>query len=211
MKFVDRADAGRQLAKSLEHLRGQHAVVLGLPRGGVAVAKEVAYQLGLPLDVVIVRKLGVPFQEELALGAIAENGVEVIDDSIVRSTGVSASEISDIELREGRELRRREHHIRALHPPVSLVGRTAVVVDDGIATGSTARAACTVARRRGATRVVLAIPVAPAEWASNFRDVADECICVHEPFHFMGVGQFYDLFEQLSDDDVDKMLASQMT
>lgn len=211
MKFVDRADAGRQLAKSLEHLRGQHAVVLGLPRGGVAVAKEVAYQLGLPLDVVIVRKLGVPFQEELALGAIAENGVKVVDESIVRSTGVSESEIDAIELREGRELRRREHHIRALHPPVPLAGRTAIVVDDGIATGSTARAACAVARRRGATHVILAVPVAPAEWAGNFRDIADECICVHEPLHFMGVGQFYDVFEQLSDDDVDEMLAAQMT
>ena len=211
MKFVDRADAGRQLAKSLEHLRGQHAVVLGLPRGGVAVAKEVAYQLGLPLDVVIVRKLGVPFQEELALGAIAENGVRIVDESIRQSTGVSPPEVAAIELREGRELRRREHHIRALHPAVSLAGRTAVVVDDGIATGSTARAACTVARGRGAVRVILAVPVAPAGWADNFRDVADECVCLHEPMHFFGVGQFYETFVQLTDEDVDDMLAAQMT
>lgn len=211
MKFADRAEAGRQLAKSLEHLRGQHAVVLGLPRGGVAVAKEIAYQLGLPLDVVIVRKLGVPFQEELALGAIAENGVRVVDESILRSVGVSESEVDAVELREGRELRRREHHIRALHPVVPLAGRTAVVVDDGVATGSTARAACTVARRRGAVRVILAVPVAPAGWADNFRDVADECVCLHEPLHFFGVGQFYEVFEQLTDEDVDGLLAAQMT
>ena len=209
MKFADRADAGRQLARSLEHLRGQPAVVLGLPRGGVAVAREVAYQLGLPLDVVIVRKLGVPFEAELALGAVAENGVRVVDESIVRSTGVSESEVASVELRESRELRRREHHIRSLHPVVSLAGRTAVVVDDGIATGAPARAACIVARRRGAVRVILAVPVAPAGWAENLRDVADECVCIREPMHFFGVGQFYDAFDQLTDDDVDAILAAQ--
>lgn len=208
MKFIDRADAGRELAKSLEHLRGQHAVVLGLPRGGVAVAKEIAYQLGLPLDVVIVRKLGVPYQEELALGAIAEGGVKVIDESVMRSTGVAESEISDIELRESRELRRREHHIRLLHPARPLMGKTAIVVDDGIATGSSARAACAVARQRGASKVILAIPVAPEGWSENFRGVADECFCVHEPRHFQGVGQFYESFVQLTDDDVDELLAS---
>jgi putative phosphoribosyl transferase len=211
VKFVDRADAGRQLAKSLEHLRGESAVVFGIPRGGVAVAKEVAYQLGLPLDAVIVRKLGVPFQEELAFGAIAEGGVRNIDESIVRSAGVSETEIADIELREGRELRRREHHIRSLHPALPLAGRSVVVVDDGIATGSTARAACEVARLRGVAHVILAVPVAPAEWATNFREVADECVCVREPLHFMGVGQFYDTFDQLTDDDVDELLAAQVT
>jgi putative phosphoribosyl transferase len=206
VKFIDRADAGRQLAKSLVHLRGEHAVVLGVPRGGVAVAKEIAFQLGLPLDVVIVRKLGVPFHEELALGAIAEGGVKVIDESVVRSTGMAESEIPEIELRESRELRRREHHIRLLHPARPLMGKTAIVVDDGIATGSTARAACAVARQRGASQVILAIPVAPEGWSENFRGVADECICVHEPRHFQGVGQFYESFGQLTDGDVDELL-----
>ena len=162
MPFVDRRDAGRRLAERLMSLRGEDAVVLGLPRGGVPVAFEVARALGAPLDVILVRKLGVPFQPELAMGAIGEGGARVVNDEVLRRAGVTPSELAEVEHREQAELDRRARRYRGGRPPVGLTGRTAVVVDDGIATGSTARAACLVARAQGAARVVLAVPVAPA-------------------------------------------------
>ena len=161
MLFVDRVDAGRRLARKLEHLRGAGVVVVGLPRGGVPVALEVAEALDAPLDVILVRKLGVPLQPELGMGAIGEDGVRVINHAVISIAGVSESEIADVERRERTELARRAERFRRGRPRIPLEGRTVVVVDDGIATGSTARAACQVARAEGADRVILAVPVAP--------------------------------------------------
>lgn len=206
MKFRDRIDAGQQLAARLLAWHDANVVVLGLPRGGVPVAAEVARVLHARLDVVPVRKLGVAYQPELAFGAIGEGGVRVIEQETLKSTGMLKSEASEVETCEERALRARVHHLRALHPAVPLWGKTAIVVDDGIATGSTAKAACLSARRRGAARVVLAVPVAPTDWVDNIGDAADECVCVAEEPHFFGVGQFYENFGQVGDDEVDRLL-----
>ncbi len=206
MMFVDRVDAGRRLAARLEHLRGAPVVVLGLPRGGVPVAGEVAAALGAPLDVIVVRKLGVPFQPELAMGAIGEGGVRVLNAQIVRMAGVSEGELATVEARERAELDRRARRFRGDRPPVQLAGRTAVVVDDGIATGSTARAACQVARAQGAAKVVLAVPVAPPGWQARIGPDADELICLATPAMFFAIGQFYDDFSQTTDEEVSACL-----
>jgi putative phosphoribosyl transferase len=200
--FVDRADAGRRLARRLEYLRGEPVVVLGLPRGGVPVAYEVATALSAPLDVIVVRKLGVPFQPELGMGAIGEDGVRIVNDEVVRMAGVSADEITAVESRERAELERRARRFRGDRPRVPLEGRTVVVVDDGIATGSTARAACLVARAQGAARVILAVPVAPPGWEARIGPDADELVCLATPEFFFGIGQFYANFSQASDDEV---------
>jgi putative phosphoribosyl transferase len=202
MGFVDRADAGRRLAKSLQHLRAEPIVVLGLARGGVPVAFEVAKALEAPLDVIVVRKLGVPFQPELAMGAIGENGVRIIDDDVVRVADVSASELATVEARERAELQRRTHQFRGDRPLITLAGRTAVIVDDGIATGSTARAACRVARAQGAARLVIAVPVAPPGWQARIGSDADEYVCLDTPSSFFAIGQFYADFSQTSDNEV---------
>ncbi|MDE3064061.1 MAG: dienelactone hydrolase family protein [Acidobacteriota bacterium] len=202
MVFTDRADAGRRLAASLQGLRGGGVVVLGLARGGVPVAYEVARALDAPLDVIVVRKLGVPFQPELGMGAIGEEGVRILNEEVVRSTGVSRAELADVEERERTELERRAARYRAGRPRVVLEGRTVVVVDDGVATGSTARAACLVARARGAARVVLAVPVAPTGWERQIGDEADEFVCLETPKPFYAVGQFYSDFSQTSDEEV---------
>lgn len=202
MLFTDRRDAGRQLAAALQHLRDPSTVVLGLPRGGVPVAAEVARSLGAPLDVIVVRKLGVPFQPELGMGAIGEDGVRIVNDEVVRAAGVSGSQLADVEARERTELDRRAQRFRRGRPRKTLEGRTAVIVDDGIATGSTARAACQVARAHGATRVVLAVPVAPMGWTARIGGDADECIALATPEPFWAIGQFYADFSQSSDDEV---------
>lgn len=204
--FRDRADAGRQLASSARHLRGPDTVVVGLPRGGVPVAWAVAEELDAPLDVILVRKLGVPVQPELAMGAIGEDDVRVIEADIVRATGVSASMLAEVERRERAELERRGALYRAGRPRIGLAGRAVVVVDDGVATGSTARAACRVARTEGATQVVLAVPVAPPDWIARLGDSADDYLAVAEPTSFSGVGQFYRDFSQTSDDEVIRIL-----
>ena len=164
MAFTDRVDAGRQLAARLIHLKDAPVVVLGLPRGGVPVAAEVARSLGAPLDVIVVRKLGVPYQPELAMGAIGEDGVRILNPEIVSLSGITPARLAELEEREQAELQRRIRRYRGDRPRVPLDGQVAVVVDDGIATGSTARAACQVARALGAGRVVLATPVAPLGW-----------------------------------------------
>ncbi len=202
MLLADRVDAGRRLAMKLQHLRGQPLVVLGLPRGGVPVACEVARSLGAPLDVIVVRKLGVPFQPELGMGAIGEDGVRVINSEVVRLAGVSAAELSEVEARERAELERRARRLRGERPRVPLAGRTALVVDDGIATGSTARAACRVARAQGAARIVLAVPVASPGWVERIGADADECVCLASPDPFIAIGQFYADFTQTTDDEV---------
>ena len=202
MAFIDRADAGRRLAAELQHLRGDELVVLGLPRGGVPVAYEVARALEAPLDVIVVRKLGVPFQPELGMGAIGEGGVRIINEEVVSIAGVSASQLDEVEARERTELEVRVRRFRGNRPPIALEGRVVVVVDDGIATGSTARAACQVARLRGAARVVLAVPVAPPDWRGRLGKFADELVCLYTPDPFYAVGQFYDNFTQTSDEEV---------
>lgn len=202
MGFVDRVDAGRRLAARLGHLAHEPVVVLGLPRGGVPVAFEVAEALRAPLDVIVVRKLGVPFQPELGMGAIGEDGVRVVNEAIVRSARVSEAGLAEVEARERAELERRARRFRGHRPRVPLDGKTAVIVDDGIATGSTARAACQVARAHGAARVVLAVPVAPPGWTSRFADEADELVAVETPAAFYAIGQAYDDFSQTRDEEV---------
>ena len=202
LPFRDRVDAGRRLAARLAHLRGADPVVLGIPRGGVPVAFSVANALGATLDVVIVRKLGTPGQPELGLGAIGEAGVRVLDDEIVRLTGTSEREIAVVEQREREELARRALQFRGDRPPVEVADRCVIIVDDGIATGSTARAACRIVAARGAARVVLAVPVAPPGWTERFRGDADELIALETPAGFHAVGQWYRDFSATSDREV---------
>ena len=200
--FANRDDAGRQLAGRLEHLRGQPVVILGLPRGGVPVAAQVARALSAPLDVIVVRKIGVPFQPELAMGAVGEDGVGVSDPYIIRAGAITPEEFAAAESRERATVSARAARYRIHRPREPLTGRVAVVVDDGIATGSTARAACQIARAHGAARVVLAVPVAPPGWEKRIGPDADELVCVETPPDFYAIGQFYADFSQLSDDDV---------
>ncbi|MFF2349476.1 phosphoribosyltransferase family protein [Kitasatospora sp. NPDC058115] len=206
--FTDRTDAGRRLAALLGHLRGPRTVVVALPRGGVPVAAEVAAALGAPLDICVIRKLGVPYQPELGMGAIGEDGVRVINDHVLRPAGVTPEQLAAVEARERTELERRAHRYRGGRPPVDLRGRTVVVVDDGIATGSTARAACLIVRARGAERVVLAVPVAPREWTERLSGVADELVCVGTPSPFFAIGEFYADFSQTEDAEVLRHLAA---
>ncbi|WP_329097985.1 phosphoribosyltransferase family protein [Actinomadura citrea] len=206
LDFDDRADAGRRLAERLGGLRGRDAVVLGLPRGGVPVAFEVARALGAPLDVIVVRKLGVPFQPELAMGAIGEGGVLVVNDEIVRRTGLGETDLTDAQRREQSELDVRVERFRRGRPRVELGGRTVVVVDDGVATGATARAACQVVRAQGARRVILAVPVGSPDIIAGLRRTADDVVCVLEPDLFHAVGQWYREFGQTSDGEVVELL-----
>ena len=206
VRFRDRKDAGRQLAERLQSVRGRDVVVLGLPRGGVPVAAEVASALGAPLDVLVVRKVGVPGQRELAMGAVGEGGVGVVDERVVRMAHVPPDEFARAGRRERDELEERVQRFRGGRPPLALTGRVAVIVDDGIATGSTARAACSVARAMGAARVVLAAPVCARESGRSLESDADELVCLHSPRHFGAVGQFYDDFRPTSDDEVLELL-----
>ena len=205
VKFDDRRDAGRRLA-AVVPAEQLPAIVLGLPRGGVPVAAEVARRLHAPLDVLLVRKLGVPFQSELAMGAIGEDGVRVANRDVMAMTGTTDDDLDRVEVDERVELERRSRAYRAVRPRESLQGRVALIVDDGIATGATARAACEVARRHGAARVVLAVPVAPAGWRDDMGDAADAYVAVMEPAHFSAVGEWYREFGQTSDDEVVELL-----
>jgi putative phosphoribosyl transferase len=209
MPFADRPEAGRRLAERLQRFRGESVVVLGLPRGGVPVAFEIARALHAPLDVIVVRKLGLPFQPELAMGAIGEGGVRVVDRDLIRRTLVSDRELAAVEARERAELDRRALRFRGERPRVPMAGRTAIVVDDGVATGSTALAACQVARAQGAARVVLAVPVGPPESIEGLEaspDI-DEVVCLETHRWFVAIGCFYADFTQTSDDEVLDLLA----
>lgn len=209
--FSNRVDAGRQLARSLQHLRGPDTVVLGLPRGGVPVAYEVASALDAPLDVIVVRKLGVPFQPELAMGAVGEEGVLVLNPEVVRLAHVGEAEMASVERRELAVVEDRAARFRAGRPRLPLDGKTALIVDDGVATGATARAACRVARELGAARVILAVPVGPIHVEERFRDDADEVVCPSQPAEFYAVGQFYADFSQTTDDEVTGLLERRAT
>jgi putative phosphoribosyl transferase len=200
--FANRLDAGRRLAARLGHLQGAEVVVLGLPRGGVPVAAEVAEALDAPLDVCLVRKLGVPFRPELGMGALGEGGVRVINDEVVHAARVTRAELAQVEAHERTVLAERARQYRGDREPVSLAGRTALVVDDGVATGSTAQAACRIVRARGAARTVLAVPVAPADWTDRLGAEADELVCLDTPQDFFAVGQFYEDFSQTEDGEV---------
>jgi putative phosphoribosyl transferase len=205
--FADRTAAGRELGARLAHLADRHPVVVGLPRGGVVVAREVAAALGAPLDVIVVRKVGVPAQPELAMGAVGEGGVTVRNDEVVGRAGAAAS-FDRVASREREVVAARAAGYRAVRAAVPLAGRLVVVVDDGLATGATARAACEVARAHGAAGIVLAVPVAPAEWTADLGDVADEYVCVDAPRWFGAVGSFYDDFRATDDAEVVSILAA---
>lgn len=204
--FTDRAEAGWLLAVRLAHLRDQRPVVLGLPRGGMPVAYQVARALDAPLEVLVVRKLGVPSQPELAMGAVGEGGVVVVDDDVVRRAGVSADQLAEVEARAQAAVADRVRRYRGGRPGTSVAGRVAVVVDDGLATGAIARAGCEAARAAGAARVVLAVPVAPPGWEEVVGPAADEFVCLDTPTWFFAVGQFYEDFRQVREDEVAEYL-----
>jgi putative phosphoribosyl transferase len=206
VRFRDRREAGRLLAERLEPLRGQDVVVLGLPRGGVPVAAEVARALGVPLDVIVVRKVGVPFQQELAMAAVGEGDVVVVNDRVVGMAGVEPEELERAERRERAELESRVQRFRGDRRRIPLAGRTVVLVDDGIATGSTARAACAVARALGAKRIVLAAPVCARAAARHLTTDVDELVCLETPRDFGAVGQFYVDFRATEDGEVVDLL-----
>jgi putative phosphoribosyl transferase len=208
VRFLDRADGGRQLAEALQsEPAGRDVdVVLGLPRGGVPVAAEVARALGSSLDVVVVRKLGVPFQPELAMGAIGEDGVRVENSDVMHACGLRSVDLDAAERHERPEVIRRAQAYRAGRPRVDLDGKAVLVCDDGIATGSTARAACAVARALGARRVTLAAPVASSRAAAELSVVADGLVVVDMPEPFRAVGEWYADFTQTTDDEVVRTL-----
>ncbi|MBB5869638.1 putative phosphoribosyl transferase [Allocatelliglobosispora scoriae] len=207
MPFRNRIDAGRQLARALRHLRHTDLVVLGLPRGGVPVAAEVAKSLGAALDVVIVRKLGVPGRPEIAMGAIGEGDARVVNDYVLQVTGVTPVQFAAVERAERAELLARVDRLRQPGARrVAIRGRTVVIVDDGIATGATVRVACAVVRAAGSARVIIAAPVAPPEVVAELAEIADEVVCLETPPVFSAVGQWYEDFRQVTDAEVTALL-----
>ena len=209
VRFADRREAGRQLATLLRPLAGEpDPIVLGLPRGGVPVAYEVAEALDAPLDVFVVRKLGVPGHEEYAMGAIATGGIRVVNHEVVRQLQITAAAIEAVERDERRELERRERLYRGDRPVPSLRDRTVVLVDDGLATGSTMLAAVQAVRTQRPRRIVVAVPVASREACDTLRREADDCVCVATPDPFYGVGLWYQNFNQTTDDEVQQLLAA---
>jgi len=205
--FSNRAEAGRQLAEKLEKYAGpDDVIVLGLPRGGVPVAYEVAKRLRAPLDFFIVRKLGVPGFEELAAGAIASGGVRVLNEDVMRSIPYADAAIEAVTAKETAELQRREQIYRQGRPAPELRDRIVILVDDGLATGATMRAAVKALRERGAAKIVVAVPVGPPDTCQELAHEADEAICLSTPPFFQAVGQYYEDFSQTSDDDVCTLL-----
>jgi putative phosphoribosyl transferase len=205
--FRDRREAGRQLAEQLSRYAGhEDVVVLGLPRGGVPVAYEVATALGAPLDVFLVRKLGVPGREELAMGAIASGGEQVRNPGVVTMLGISEEEIERVADNERKELERRERTYRGDRQPPEVRDQTVILVDDGLATGASMRAAVAALRERGPGRIVVAVPTAAPEICAEFEDEVDEVICAMTPRPFYGVGAWYQDFSQTTDEEVRQLL-----
>lgn len=209
--FADRIDAGQRLAATLQQFieqecAGEEPVVLALPRGGVPVGYQVAKALDAPLDVFIVRKLGAPTQPELAMGAIASGGVRVINQEVVRALHITPQQIEETAERETRELERREHTYRGNHAPVNVTGKCVLLVDDGVATGYTMRAAVQALRQLQPKQIVVAVPVAAKETCLELKREADAVVCLFTPFDFVAVGQWYRRFEQTSDDEVRLLL-----
>ena len=201
--FADRSEAGRLLAGQLTaYARRGDVVVLGLPRGGVVVAYEVARALDAPLDVYVVRKLGVPGQEELAFGAIASGGIRVLNPDVVRGAGLDQARIDAVASREQAELERREKAYRGDSPPLDLAGKTVIVVDDGLATGASMRTAIRSLEAHHPTRIVMAVPTAPLSTCRDLEREVDEAVCLMTPEMFFGVGQWYTDFSQTTDDEV---------
>ena len=208
-RFTDRRDAGRHLARSLTGRALDRPVVLGLPRGGVPVAAEVAAALDAPLDVLVVRKLGLPHQPEVAMGAIGEHGARVLNDDVVRFGAISVTELADVERRERAELEARVSRFRGSASAIELTGRTAVIVDDGVATGATARVACLVARELGAASVIVAMPVGAPDSIAELAAMpqVDDVVCLSTPSDFVAVGMHYLDFAQTTDAEVQEILA----
>src|SRR5213082_1819851 len=206
--FRDRDDAGRQLGRAVaeKHGRSDDLIVLGLPRGGVPVAAHVAEALGAPLDVFVVRKLGVPGHEELAMGAIASGGVRVLNDSVLSQIPIPKAAIDVVAAREQKELERREHAYRGNRPPLDVKGKVVVLVDDGLATGSTMRAAVQALRQMQPRSIIVAVPVAAAETCESFAREADDIVCLRTPWDFRAVGMWYDNFDQTTDAEVHELL-----
>ena len=207
--FHDRTEAGRVLAADLAAYAGRSdVIVLGLPRGGVPVAYEVARALGAPLDVFLVRKLGLPGQEEFAMGALASGGIGLINEQVVEAYGISDAEIEAISAAEQRELERRERSYRDGRPLTELAGRTVILVDDGLATGFTMRAAVLSIRLESPARIVVAVPVAAAETCDEFREIVDDIVCSETPEPFQAVGIWYEDFAQTTDAQVHELLSA---
>ncbi|NIA55203.1 phosphoribosyltransferase [Massilia sp. TW-1] len=207
--FKNRTEAGRQLAKRLgAYARRPDAVVLALPRGGVPVGFAIAQRLGIALDILLVRKLGMPGHEEFAMGAVGGGGVRVLQPGVPGLMGVTPEAVEAVTARELAELQRRELAYRGGRPPLDLAGRSAILVDDGVATGSTMLAAIEVARRLGPRTLALAIPVAPPDTAAALEARVDDFVCLSTPFHFRAVGQWYDAFDQTTDEEVQDLLAT---
>jgi predicted phosphoribosyltransferase len=205
--FRDRADAGRALAEALWKFADRNdVVVLALPRGGVPVGFEVARALHTPLDVFLVRKLGVPGYEELAMGAIAAGGITVLNPDVIRALEVPRSAVEDVAVREREELERRARMYRRTRPPLNAQGKASILVDDGLATGSTMRAAVAALRRMAPSKIVVAVPIASPATCEEMRRIADECVCVETPHPFQSVGLWYDDFSQTTDEEVCALL-----
>jgi putative phosphoribosyl transferase len=205
--FRDRTEAGQLLAERLRaYERHSDAIVLSLPRGGVPVGFEIANKLGLPLDVFVVRKLGVPGQRELAMGAIASGGIRVLNEDVLRAMPHAAATVAAVTTEETREVERRERDYRQGRPPPEVSGRVVILVDDGLATGATMLAAIAALRRKEPSKIVAAVPVCPPETLAEVKRAADETMILFAPDWFRGVGQFYENFEQLSDETVRLLL-----
>jgi len=210
--FQDRTDAGRQLAEELLSYAGRDdVIVLALPRGGVPVAFEVAQRLGVPLDVFVVRKLGVPGHEELAMGAIASGGIRVLNEDVLYVLPDAQSIVEMVTAIEREELKRRERDYRGDRPAPEVRGRTVILVDDGLATGATMRAAAAALRQQGAAKIIVAVPVGAPSSCHEIRSAADEVVCLQTPGSFMGVGQYYEDFSQTTDEEVRELLAAAST
>jgi len=207
VQFADREDGGRRLATALAAYRGDaNAIVLGLPRGGVVTAAAIAEALELPFDVLVVRKLGTPGQEELAMGAIGPGGIRVLNEDVVGALRISDSQIEAETRHETEELERREALFRGGQAPLQLEGKIVILVDDGLATGSTMAAAVSVVRRHHPAKIVLAVPVAPIDTVERFEPMVDELLCLETPSPFYAVGSWYSDFTQVEDDEVVRLL-----